>query len=146
SQNGPPGPPIGNQIQPIQGGFFRIWQGLAGSNQEGFDASFPGDLTLASYFAYDQMLHFSVFKGGSRPENYFSTGAAGTPLVTLTDPLDFADTNTYKSKWAEVVYFLQPAVDAGGNPITAKGTQLFVLYRRQVLLVPPSPNTIAMLN
>src|SRR5262249_8369811 len=39
-------------------------------------------------------------------------------------------------QWAEVAYFLRPALDARNNPDTAGGTPLYTLYRRQRVAVP----------
>jgi hypothetical protein len=144
---------------PPQEGFFRIYQGTA-SLAEGYD---PTELAvnpvasryMTSHRATDHMLHFAVKLRGNERGDYFSAGnipvvprippvptpTQANPLLSSAllqgqlhyeEPWPPSDTlpGTYCSQWAEVVYFLRQLPD------TAKGTPLFALYRRQLLIVP----------
>ncbi len=89
------------------------------------------------------MLHFTVKLRGNERGDFFSAGnIPGAGAALTTSPAFFGqrhyqdfqqNTNAvFNSQWAEVVYFLRATGD------TAKGTPLFALYRRQLLLVPDS--------
>jgi prepilin-type N-terminal cleavage/methylation domain-containing protein len=130
---------------PPRQGFFRIWQASAGT-LEGRDLD-----GIPIYRSTDHALHFAVHLRGNRLSDFFTASVpAGSALVSPANvtaaPLglrtaryedqDVSGT-TFNSQWAEVVYFLRPALDANGNQETAaNGTPLFTLYRRQLLLVP----------
>jgi type II secretory pathway pseudopilin PulG len=124
-------------------GFFRIYQGsrpvASGSGalcvHEGTDVD-----GLWSFRTADHMLHFTAKQRGNNDGRFFSAKVpAGSPLLTgIFGPPEarFQSGSTFRSQWAEVAYFLRPAVNDQGLPDTANGTPLYSLYRRQRLLVP----------
>ncbi len=136
---------------PPRQGYFRIWQGSSGTF-EGKDLD-----GIPLYTSTDHALAFTVHLRGNRQGDVFTAQVPGqnstfaypdprspSPLPTsLTlgprparyEDLD-SNLSTFTSQWAEVVYFLRPAVDNLGNQETANGQPLFTLYRRQLLLVP----------
>jgi prepilin-type N-terminal cleavage/methylation domain-containing protein len=140
---------------PPRQGFFRIWQGNSGT-RDGNVNDLDG---IPLYRSTDHALHFTVHLRGNRPTDFFTAKVPGnaasgntfvapdprcpSPLLTsatlgpLTARYEDLDQNrsTFNSQWAEVVYFLRPALDNSGNQETANGTPLFTLYRRQLLLV-----------
>jgi type II secretory pathway pseudopilin PulG len=131
---------------PPKEGFFRVYQGsapvLEGSDPNELAVGAPRTLLLNSYRATDHMLHFTVKLRGNERSDYFSAALpspAGDALRNsplLLGPRHYQDATedgnktVYNSQWAEVAYFLRATGD------TAKGTPLFALYRRQLLLVP----------
>jgi type II secretory pathway pseudopilin PulG len=124
--------------EPPKQGFFRISQGSK-SVQEGGPTVTDGD-GIPSYIATNHVLHFTVKLHGNRPEDFFSTllppGVAfvGFPAddsrYELPANVSTGNRHNYNSQWAEIVYFLHPIQGA-----TANGTQLYALYRRQLLAV-----------
>jgi prepilin-type N-terminal cleavage/methylation domain-containing protein len=118
-------------------GFFRIWQTTpAATVNEGTE---PGG-TLSSYRSTGTMLHFAVKLRGNLERDYFAGFVPdNSPLATLGQfESRYQDGSpVYKSQWAEVAYWLQPALSAStGGPDTANGQPLYTLYRRQLLAVP----------
>jgi type II secretory pathway pseudopilin PulG len=135
---------------PVNGGFFRLWQGydptLGGPNTtitEGLD----GD-TLWSTRATTHVLHFTTRWGGTRPGDYFTAKAPldffdnpANPVNPGVDSLSAYSDPTpsvqlYASKWAEVAYFLVPA----GRTTPGAGAESLQLYslRRRVRIVAHS--------
>jgi prepilin-type N-terminal cleavage/methylation domain-containing protein len=98
---------------------------------------------LLSARAVDHILHFTidlshlqttgrpVATDPNRRESFLTALVpAGSPLETLGPVPDFRASGTYTGQWAEVAYYLrQPA-----GELTANGTPLFALYRRQSLI------------
>jgi prepilin-type N-terminal cleavage/methylation domain-containing protein len=136
---------------PPREGFFRVWQGslLSAANPnytlEGTDI----DYGIPSVRANDHILHFTVKKLGNDPKNFYRSIVPGTsPLLTYGNYTSRYQTNgntfnTFNSQWAEVAWFLRPLVDVNGQSITANGTPLYTLYRRQRVVVPnPDTGTI----
>jgi prepilin-type N-terminal cleavage/methylation domain-containing protein len=139
---------------PPRQGFFRIWQGspsyLRATAPAGTVNFLEGqDLDgIQLYTSVDHALHLTVHLRGNRQSDFFTAKVPSpSPLVPLTGPnppmgpltaryenLDGNGT-TFNSQWAEVVYFLRPALDSNGIQENANGTPLYTLYRRQLLLV-----------
>jgi hypothetical protein len=120
---------------PPREGFFRIYQG-GPSVDEGADAD-----GLHSYSAINHVLHFAIKVRGNQRSDFLSASVpAGSPLLTAFGSPDarYQDPNspTYNYQWAEVLYFLRPAVDSTGTQDNANGTPLYTLFRRQYLAVP----------
>jgi type II secretory pathway pseudopilin PulG len=130
---------------PPREGFFRVYQGsgpvLEGSDPNELAVGAPRTLLMNSYRATDHMLHFTVkYRGNERGDFFSAAVPGGDPLMNsplLKGGLHYQDAREdggtkgqYNSQWAEVVYFLRATGD------TAKGTPLYALYRRQLLLVP----------
>jgi prepilin-type N-terminal cleavage/methylation domain-containing protein len=122
---------------PPQFGFFRISQGSAVGSPayvlEGSDPA-PSPLGVNSYHAVDHILHFSVYRPGGPPEQFFTAQVpAGQPptfqLDTVTGPVDYRQSGIVNAQWVEVAYFLRPTGNSAGN------TPLFALYRRQCLVL-----------
>jgi hypothetical protein len=86
-----------------------------------------------SYRAVDHILHFSVYRPGGPPQQFFTAqvpaGQPPTYPIDGTGPFDYRQSGLVNTQWAEVAYFLRPT----GN--TAGGTPLFALYRRQCLVL-----------
>jgi type II secretory pathway pseudopilin PulG len=134
-------------------GFFRVEQGsrpvasggpciLEGMDTEG----------LTSYRTADHRLHFTVKMRGNHEGRYFAAKVpSDSPLLqAIFGPPEarFQTTGDYRYQWAEVAYFLRPALNDQGIPDTANGTPLYSLYRRQrlavldnTLVVPTQPAT-----
>src|SRR5579871_2252639 len=124
---------------PPREGFFQIIQ-VSPSIKEGTD-----DTMNPAYRAVDHRLHFSVKLRGNQQDKFFNTvlppnsplNSVGT--VFFNQPADgrfqdiSANNNVYSSPWAEVAYFLVPD-PAGATAGTS--TELFSLYRAQLLVVP----------
>jgi prepilin-type N-terminal cleavage/methylation domain-containing protein len=143
---------------PPRQGFFRIWQGGANDSPT---ATAPNavegqDLDgINSYRSVNHALHFTVHLRGNRQSDFFTAQVpSGSPLVTspalglMTARYEDQDStqSTFNSQWAEVVYFLRPALDNNGNQeLAPNGTPLFALYRRQLLLVSDN-NLIGAVN
>jgi prepilin-type N-terminal cleavage/methylation domain-containing protein len=146
--------PLFWSMGPPRQGFFRVWQG--GPNNfalNGVTAVAPNvyegqDLDkINSYRSANHALHFTVHLRGNRQTDYFTAKVPSpSPLTSptsglglLTSRYENLDTtgSTFNSQWAEVVYFLRPAIDpnTGAQETAANGTPLFTLYRRQLLLV-----------
>jgi prepilin-type N-terminal cleavage/methylation domain-containing protein len=128
---------------PPQQGFFHVYQGSRPvPPRPGATCAFEGTDAdgLASYRTADHMLHFTVRLRGNGDADFFSAGVpAGSPLLTgIFGPVDarHQGAGAYRAQWAEVAYFLRPAVSAQNLADTAHGTPLYSLYRRQRLAVP----------
>jgi hypothetical protein len=144
-------------VGPPREGFFRIWQGsVLGSPNAQYALEGVDSDGNPSFRAVDHTLHFTIKVRGNTRDNFltayidptidpvspfFATLANGGPnpnfqntnFVTANADARFQDTaNTYNSQWAEVAYFLRP-MPAG---YSANGTQLYALYRRQLVVVP----------
>ena len=128
------------QEGPPQQGFVRVWHGSPPGSAfyavESNDAAGDG---LPSRIAADHILHLTVKKRGNTRGDVFTAKVInGSPLYTLTtnffgQPADarYQDVpGTFTSQWAEVAYFLRP------NGVSANGTPLYTLYRRQLLVLP----------
>jgi len=122
---------------PPDEGFFRIIQ-MAPSNNDGTVDS-DG---LPSYYSQNHALHFTAKLGASSDDQMFYSSTAifnaqgNLNITNFAYPPDFQKTGTYASQWAEIYYFLQP-----NTGVTANGTQLNTLYRRQCLVLPKgAPN------
>jgi type II secretory pathway pseudopilin PulG len=128
------------QQGPPEDGFLRLWQRspsiLEGRDRDG----------LPSYRSTSAILHMMVRQRGNDRDDFFSaTVPLGSPLL---DPVRLgpsaaryqdtfsANTGSYNSRAAEVVFFLRPAVDANGVQDTANGTPLYSLYRHALVTVP----------
>ncbi len=135
---------------PPQQGFFRIWQGSAGT-YEGADQD-----NITSYRSVDHMLHFAARLSGNTRSDYFLAAVpSGSPLAApvngigidsrYQDSGPFTSNNyPYAFQWAEVAYFLRASINEATNTQdTANGTPLYTLYRRQRLAtvddVPTTP-------
>jgi prepilin-type N-terminal cleavage/methylation domain-containing protein len=124
---------------PATEGFVRVYHGSP-RTLEGADVTEVGLGTpfLNSYRTTDHMLHFTAKLRGNERGDFFSTGSLPAGSLLTTSPLllgprhyqEGANPNVYNSQWAEIAYFLRPTGD------NAKGTPLYSLYRRQLLLVP----------
>lgn len=138
---------------PPQQGFFRIWNGTA-SSVEGVD----GD-GIPSTRAVTHTLDFSCKLSGLGPDNFFSASLPGSLATIMNNfPNDpsynpyapgLADSrfvpsgtqNLYRSRWAEVVYYLRPTLNPLGVQLTAgSNVGLYTLYRRQLVLLDPRGN------
>jgi prepilin-type N-terminal cleavage/methylation domain-containing protein len=112
-----------------------------GSVWEGADAD-----NIPSTRAAESWLAFTVHLHGTRPADYRTGGVPGPGLpghdadayaaLQGEGPADFRQPGTVLSQWAEVAYFLRPLAGDAGSPVTANGTPLYGLYRRQRLLGP----------
>jgi hypothetical protein len=128
-------------------GFFCVGEGYNPTTRtpqasvlEGFDAN-----NLPSFRDTDDFLHMTVrFNGNERDAFlYGQTSAANNPLDQIGFPSGRYDNlpNTYANQWGEVVYWLAPAVEPGGQQrwtggAPGVGLPLFDLHRRALLLVP----------
>jgi type II secretory pathway pseudopilin PulG len=124
---------------PPQDGFLRIYQGTmdAAGNPFTVEGTDPDGMLCTR--ATTHILHFSVFRKGTSPDNMFRTvaqpplgSALGVPSQYI-DPPDYGEAlpqPIFSSRWAEVAYFLRP------NGDNANGTMLFNLHRRAKLLIP----------
>jgi type II secretory pathway pseudopilin PulG len=125
-------------VGPPREGFFRLTQTSA-PLVEGLDAD-----NLPSRRATGCVLHFTVKRRGRNASDFFSAPVPdpNSPLLSLTafpnpdgrfqDP----GSNVFNSQWVEVVYFLGPAMTAGGTQANANGIPLWGLYRQQRVVVP----------
>jgi type II secretory pathway pseudopilin PulG len=127
-------------------GFFRIYQGQA-DTPEGIDLD-----GIASYSQVTTSLHYTIALKGTRRSDFLSASVPPlsppqypitSPLLNAADPLlgppdqRYQDTpNEFNSQYAEVAVFLAPVADQ-----TDGGTQLYALYRRQLLPAPPGWTT-----
>jgi type II secretory pathway pseudopilin PulG len=128
---------------PPRQGFFRVYHGTrsrgtgspAANVREGRDQD-----GLWSYRSTDHQLHFTVKRRGNQEGEFFTAGVpAGSPLLSPSLGLPearFQSDSAYRWQWAEVAWFLRPAVNSEGVPDTANGTPLYSLHRRQRLAVP----------
>jgi hypothetical protein len=86
------------------------------------------------------MLHFTVKRRGNQEGEFFTAGVpAGSPLLSPalgSAEARFQSATAYRWQWAEVAWFLRPAVNSEGVQDTANGTPLYSLFRRQRLAVP----------
>jgi prepilin-type N-terminal cleavage/methylation domain-containing protein len=130
-------------------GFLRITQSATPAVDplaEGKDAD-----GLPSRRRVDHVLHFTVKRRGNRPSEFFTAPVPATsplqgglfpnPDGRFQDPVFNAAANSityplYNSQWAEVIYFLYPAMTASGVQATANGTPLYGLYRQQRVVIP----------
>ena len=124
---------------PPEQGFFRIWQ-QAPAKQDG-GAGVTDLEGVPSYMSTGTWLHFTVNKRSNNLQDFFvgdmSLSPANTSILLNQlpgdPPLDskYQDPSVagqvYRSQWAEVAWFLKP------NGATAGTTNLYTLYRRQVL-------------
>jgi prepilin-type N-terminal cleavage/methylation domain-containing protein len=133
------------QLPPLEG-CFRLWQGSPSiATLEGTDP-----YGIPSNRATDHFLQFMIDAGADenarrdRKENWFAAAIGpGSPLTDPTNnqkygwyPQGFWDGTNFYSQQAEVSWFLRPLLTPGGIPMTAEGTQLYTLYRRQLVAVP----------
>jgi hypothetical protein len=143
---------------PPQQGFFRIWQGSAGV-AEG-NPSVDTD-NFGSFRSTNHMLAFTIKLRGNQMSDFLTAGSQGNgatlpPPSTLSGvgiggianigpaEVRYQSTGNYNFQWAEVTWFLQPQVNAGGvqdttvnDPATGSAAlPLFTLYRNQRLAVP----------
>jgi prepilin-type N-terminal cleavage/methylation domain-containing protein len=130
------------QDGPPSQGFFRIWQGSIGT-QENTATTTDTDL-IPSFRSADHMLAFTVkhrsndmgsFFTASVPASFPNSVASFGPAESryqITTP------GLYNYQWAEVAWFLQPSVNPTTLTVdtTPGGIPLFTLFRRQRLLVP----------
>jgi prepilin-type N-terminal cleavage/methylation domain-containing protein len=126
---------------PPRQGFFRLYQGSRPVRTDGLCLLEGVDADgLRSYRSADHQLHFTVKLRGNPDGEFFTASVpAGSPLLTgIFGPAEarYQGGTAYRNQWAEVAYFLRPAVDANNHPDTANGTPLFSLYRRQRVAVP----------
>ena len=139
---------------PPDEGFFRIWQrnNPADANPMSLTWNSTRDFGVSSLEGQDldgipttvsteHVLHFTIkLPLGSLPANYMFVQLPGYSAADETNlatqggqvSVDIQKASTMPSHWAEVVYFLVPKIGR-----TAKGTQLYSLYRRQRLLAHP---------
>jgi prepilin-type N-terminal cleavage/methylation domain-containing protein len=136
---------------PPREGFFRIWEFInPAQNLNLIDEGQDQD-GIHFYRSNVHMLHFTVQALGNERKDFFSASVPppdpmatppfpGSPLLTSfasTREARYEDSpGTYRSQWAEVVWFLRPVLDEAGLQETANGIPLFSLHRRQLLLVP----------
>jgi hypothetical protein len=124
---------------PPRQGFFRLYQGSRPGGglcvNEGVDRD-----GLRSYRSADHLLHFTVRLRGNAEGDFFTAAVPGdSPLLgAVFGPVEarYQGGGAYRNQWAEVAYFLRPAVDERNNPDTALGTPLYSLYRRKRVAVP----------
>jgi len=115
-------------------GYFMVVEGT-GRSSEGADSA-GEDVHRDT----DDFIMFTVRLDGTRQENFF-VGLAPSELDSVGRPTNRHDNDspTYRSQWAEIIYKLEPALDADNQPLYTDETrtvQLFNLYRRRKLLVP----------
>jgi type II secretory pathway pseudopilin PulG len=156
-------------MEPPDKGFFRLWQVYTPTNPPAAAAPYNASIVegydgdgIVSTRATEHVLQFTVRLAGTRPENYFVGQLPWPPpigsfpagpgnysqngsLMALGPP-DFQQPNSMVSQWAEVTYFLKPLLTNTTPPaaITANGTPLHALYRRQRLLGPDGVNTVVL--
>src|SRR5262245_18173455 len=103
---------------PPRQGFFRVYQGSRPGPaglcvDEGADAE-----GLRSYRSAHHVLHFTVKLRGNQDGEFFAAGVPpGSPLLTgIFGPTEarFQGAGAYRYPWAEVAYFLRPALDSQG--------------------------------
>lgn len=134
-------------------GFFRVWHQGA-STSEGTESG------VTSYRSTGHALHFTVKLPAATPTDVFRASItdpntalslrgtindSGGATISRADSRFQTDTSgsgapfVYTSQWAEVAYFLRPlAPPLTGTTELADGTtQLYALYRRQRLTIPP---------
>jgi prepilin-type N-terminal cleavage/methylation domain-containing protein len=139
-------------MDPPDKGFFRLWQVCQNATDNPpFNCSTPEGVDadgIPATRATDHVLQFTVRLRGGSPQSFFVGQLPFAPpfpngpyspngqLANLGSP-DFRQPNSMISQWAEVAYFLRqkPGVTAGGTP-------LYALYRRQRLLGPD--NTVVL--
>ncbi|HJT75956.1 MAG TPA: prepilin-type N-terminal cleavage/methylation domain-containing protein, partial [Gemmataceae bacterium] len=135
-------------------GFFRIEQGTAGSTVEGNDPQ-----GLPSIQATSHRLYFTIripqTPDGQRRENYLSANVPpsnGTDRLDSLGPTDYQASGVYYSQSAEVAYFLRSLGTNGKTPGATQSnpsgtpTQLFALFRRQLVLMDGTPTDSASAN
>jgi prepilin-type N-terminal cleavage/methylation domain-containing protein len=118
---------------PPQFGFFRISQGSPVNGPSGAYVQ-EGTDGVNSYRATDHILHFTVYRPGGPPEQFYTAQVpAKQPptfaLDTVTGPIDYRQSGLVNAQWAEVAYFLRATGNFAGN------TPLYALYRRQCLIL-----------
>jgi prepilin-type N-terminal cleavage/methylation domain-containing protein len=130
-------------------GFFRIYQSGTGIKEGANLEGVPVYLTDGSTNG-NHLLHMAVnipTTSGKQPSDFFTVPLPGDPTSPLNYPnpearyQDTSGTNMYTYQWAEVMYFLRPAVNANSiqDQTTGKpAIPLYSLYRRQLVAVPPS--------
>jgi type II secretory pathway pseudopilin PulG len=142
-------------LGPPREGFFRVYQGglpvYEGSDDPGAPLPppspppppppLPTTPGVLSYRNTVSSLHFTVRALGNERQDFFSsTVPAGSILPGLFPPPEarYQDSGntTFRSQWAEVTWFVRPALDDAGIQLTANGTPLYSLYRRQYGVVP----------
>jgi prepilin-type N-terminal cleavage/methylation domain-containing protein len=136
---------------PPENGFFRVYSKVhietppapaqpypSTSYFEGVDSD-----GIPSFRAFEHVLHFTIKLRGNQRSDFLSANVpANSPLLAapalgLPDRRYQDSANTYNAQWAEVAYFLR------ATPDTANGTQLYSLYRRQLLAVPSDALNLA---
>lgn len=140
---------------PPHDGFFRVWQGSptgGGVNVvEGDDVGGTGSppYVFPSFRSVDHMLHFSVkYRGNLRSDFLLASVPSGSSLEGQTsgptqqgiDSQYMDAAGAYRYSWAEVVYFLRAATNPANVQMTANGTPLYNLYRRQLVAVTDNSN------
>ncbi len=117
-------------------GFFRIYEQNAG-HDEGADVN-----GIHSYYQTTASLAYTITLNGTRRDDFLSAFVPGSPLTSdpVLGPPDqrYQDTaGAYNSPSAEVALFLVPSGDV--TDVSGTGAlPLFGLYRRQLLIVPPT--------
>jgi type II secretory pathway pseudopilin PulG len=128
-------------------GFFRIYQGQA-DTFEGNDLD-----QIPSFSQVTTSLHYTIALKGTRRSDFLSASVpGGSPLTTPQNPASANDTllgppdqryqdnvtgTEYNQQYAEVAVFLAPVADQTDPGPNNQPQQLYALYRRQFLTVPP---------
>jgi prepilin-type N-terminal cleavage/methylation domain-containing protein len=128
---------------PPSQGYFRVWQSSNGT-PEGADVD-----GIYTYRSTDHMLAFTVKQRGNDIGSFFTAGnlpptfptsltATGANFGPLESRYQTATGALYNYQWAEVAWFMQPSINPStGQPdTTPAGVPLYILCRRQCLLVP----------
>jgi prepilin-type N-terminal cleavage/methylation domain-containing protein len=139
---------------PPQQGFFRIWQGSAGTPEGGVNGAAVDTDGIGSFRSTDHMLAFTIKLRGNQMSDFLSSSPPQSLLTassTFGPPEARYQTGaTYNWQWAEVTWFLQPQLGLNGvqdTTITDPATgslpvNLYTLYRNQRLAVPDNSSVV----
>jgi prepilin-type N-terminal cleavage/methylation domain-containing protein len=144
-------------LGPPREGFFRVWHGtsyvdprnppppaiLPPSDWRNFIDGRDGD-GIPTTRATDHIMHFSVKLRGNKPQDFVSAKVPTQMLQTPSTFFNFAPDARYQtgpdysSQWFEVMYCLRQTgtTVVPDSPAGGPGTPLYVLIRRQLVVVP----------